>query len=137
MAGSGGETDPLTRLHIRAATRQAQDDSERVRQQAYAEKAWAASQLYDKLAPATDSHPYLLRKGVSADPALRVTRNNRLVIPFYNHDDKFSPCSTSLKMAKRSSFLKPRRQATFTLQALRLLMVNRSCMPRAMPPPKA
>ncbi|UWY35728.1 DUF5710 domain-containing protein [Klebsiella pneumoniae] len=69
----GGETDPLTRLHIRAATRQAQDDSERARQQAYAEKARAASQLYDQLAPATDSHPYLMRKGVSADPALRVT----------------------------------------------------------------
>ncbi|OVG08185.1 DUF5710 domain-containing protein [Klebsiella pneumoniae] len=85
----GGETDPLTRLHIRAATRQAQDDSERVRQQAYTEKARAASQLYDKLAPATDSHPYLLRKGVSADPALRVTRNNRLVVPFYNQDGEF------------------------------------------------
>ncbi|HCU1297662.1 TPA: hypothetical protein OUJ49_003174 [Klebsiella pneumoniae] len=85
----GGETDPLTRLHIRAATRQAQDDSERVRQQAYAEKARAASQLYDQLAPATDSHPYLMRKGVSADPALRVTRNNRLVVPFYNQDGEF------------------------------------------------
>ncbi|HDS7268977.1 TPA: hypothetical protein QH446_004413 [Klebsiella pneumoniae subsp. pneumoniae] len=85
----GGETDPLTRLHIRAATRQAQDDSERVRQQDYAEKARAASQLYDQLAPATDSHPYLMRKGVSADPALRVTRNNRLVVPFYNQDGEF------------------------------------------------
>ncbi|HEC2117210.1 TPA: hypothetical protein R1886_005357 [Klebsiella oxytoca] len=85
----GGETDPLTRLHIRAATRQALDDSERVRQQAYAEKAGAASNLYDQLAPATDSHPYLLRKGVSADPALRVTRNNRLVVPFYNQDGEF------------------------------------------------
>ncbi|MCW9434214.1 DUF5710 domain-containing protein [Klebsiella pneumoniae] len=85
----GGETDPLTRLHIRAATRQAQDDSERARQQAYAEKARAASQLYDQLAPATDSHPYLMRKGVSADPALRVTRNNRLVVPFYNQDGEF------------------------------------------------
>ncbi|MDQ9569170.1 hypothetical protein RF179_20010, partial [Serratia marcescens] len=68
---------------------QAQDDSERARQQAYAEKARAASQLYDQLAPATDSHPYLMRKGVSADPALRVTRNNRLVVPFYNQDGEF------------------------------------------------
>jgi putative DNA primase/helicase len=136
MAGSGGETDPLTRLHIRAATRQAQDDSERVRQQAYAEKAWAASQLYDKLAPATDSHPYLLRKGVSADPALRVTRNNRLVIPFYNHDDKFQSLQYIAEDGEKKLFLKPRRRQLL-LQALRLLMVNRSCMPRAMPPPKA
>ncbi|WP_187417224.1 LPD7 domain-containing protein, partial [Klebsiella pneumoniae] len=32
---------------------------------------------------------YLMRKGVSADPALRVTRNNRLVVPFYNQDGEF------------------------------------------------
>ncbi|OVX14962.1 LPD7 domain-containing protein [Klebsiella pneumoniae] len=109
----GGETDPLTRLHIRAATRQAQDDSERVRQQAYAEKAWAASQLYDKLAPATDSHPYLLRKGVSADPALRVTRNNRLVIPFYNHDDKFQSLQYIAEDGEKKLFFEAPKAGNF------------------------
>jgi len=86
---TGGETDALTTLHIRAGARQAADDSERAREQRYAENAQKAHGLYARLDPATNAHPYLQAKGVSVDPALRLTHNNALVIPFRNVDGEF------------------------------------------------
>ena len=86
---TGGETDALTTLHIRAGARQAADDSERAREQTYAENTQKAQGLYARLNAATHAHPYLQAKGVSADPALRLTNNNALVIPFSNVDGEF------------------------------------------------
>lgn len=86
---TGGETDPLTTLHIRAGARQAADDSERARELMYAENTQKAHGLYSRLDSATDAHPYLQAKGVTADPALRLTNNNALVIPFSNVDAEF------------------------------------------------
>jgi len=86
---SGGETDALTTLHIRAGARQAADDSERARELMYAENAQKAHGLYTRLDAATNAHPYLQAKGVSVDPALRLTHNNALVIPFSNVDGEF------------------------------------------------
>lgn len=86
---TGGETDALTTLHIRAGARQAADDSERAREQVYAENTQKAHGLYARLDAATNAHPYLQAKGVSADSALRLTNNNALVIPFSNVDGEF------------------------------------------------
>lgn len=86
---TGGETDALTLLHIRAGARQAQDDSQKAREQTYATNTEKARSLYEKLPTANDDHPYLQTKGVNADPALRLTNNNALVMPIYDGDNHF------------------------------------------------
>lgn len=88
-AATGGESDPTTRLHIRAGARQAQDDAIRSRAATHAEKTLAAKSLYDRLPAADPAHPYLVRKGITPTPELRETRNGALVVPFFNTAGEF------------------------------------------------
>ena len=85
----GGESDPVARLHIRAAARQSQEDAVRVREQLYAQQTLAAKRLYDRLPGADPAHPYLVRKGIPPTPDLRQTRNGALVVPFFNASGTF------------------------------------------------
>lgn len=88
-SAKGGESDPMARLHIRAAARQSQEDAVRVREQLYAQQTLAAKRLYDRLPGADPAHPYLVRKGIPPTPDLRQTRNGALVVPFFNASGTF------------------------------------------------
>jgi putative DNA primase/helicase len=88
-SATGGESDPVNRLHIKAAARQAQDDAARARAETYARQTLAAKQLYDRLPAADPAHPYLVRKGITPTPDLRQTRNGALVVPFFNASGAF------------------------------------------------
>ncbi|HFD2071588.1 DUF5710 domain-containing protein [Serratia marcescens] len=86
---SGTEADPVARLHIRAAARQAHDEAERAREANYRRQTAKAQALYDKLPGADPAHPYLVRKGISPTPELRQTQNGALVVPFFNAEGEF------------------------------------------------
>ncbi|WP_447873050.1 LPD7 domain-containing protein [Serratia fonticola] len=86
---SGTEADPVARLHIRAAARQAHDDAERAREANYHRQTAKAQALYDKLPGADPAHPYLVRKGITPTPELRQTQNGALVVPFFNAEGEF------------------------------------------------
>lgn len=86
---SSGEKDPVVRLHIRAAMRQSKDDFAREQAGLYARQTASAKALYDRLPAADPAHGYLMRKGVTADPDLRQTRNGALVVPFFDVDGQF------------------------------------------------
>ncbi|WP_412459118.1 LPD7 domain-containing protein [Pseudomonas coronafaciens] len=88
-AATGGESDPITRLHIRAGAKQAQEDAARDRAVTYAKQTLAAKRLYDRLPAADPAHPYLVRKGIPPTPDLRQTRNGALVVPFFNASGTF------------------------------------------------
>lgn len=81
---TGGDPDPVAKLHIRAAARQSQDDVTRERAAVHAAAALSAQRLYDRLPAADPSHPYLVRKGIPPTPELRQTRNGALVVPFFS-----------------------------------------------------
>lgn len=81
---TGGEADPVARLHMRAVARQSKDDSARRLAATQAQQTAKAKALYERLPPADPDHAYLARKGVTADTDLRQTRNGALVIPFQN-----------------------------------------------------
>ncbi|KQN49967.1 hypothetical protein ASE93_23610 [Serratia sp. Leaf50] len=110
---TGGETDALTTLHIRAGARQAADDSERARELMYAENAQKAHGLYTRLDAATSAHPYLQAKGVSVDPALRLTNNNALVIPFSNVDGEFRSLQYITPQGDKSLFKEAPKAGNF------------------------
>lgn len=86
---SGGEADPVARLHIRAAMRQSQDDFAREQAALYARRTASAKSLYDSLPAADPTHPYLMRKGITPVPELRQTSNGALVVPFQDADGQF------------------------------------------------
>ena len=86
---TGGEADPVARLHMRAVARQSKDDSARRLAATQAQQTAKAKALYERLPPADPDHAYLARKGVTADTDLRQTRNGALVIPFQNVDGAF------------------------------------------------
>lgn len=86
---SGGERDPLARLHLRAAARQSQDDAQRQREALSARQTARARTLYDALPAADPAHPYLVRKGISPTPSLRQTQNGALVVPFFDTEGTF------------------------------------------------
>ena len=86
---TGGEANPLARLHIRAAAKQSQEDATRERAELHAERTLAAKTLYDQLPAADPSHPYLVRKGIPPTPELRQTRNGALVVPFFSAQGNF------------------------------------------------
>ncbi|CAI2043446.1 DNA primase TraC [Serratia fonticola] len=86
---SGTEVDPVARLHIRAAARQAHDNAERAREANYRRQTAKAQALYDKLPGADTAHPYLVRKGITPTPELRQTQNGALVVPFFNAEGEF------------------------------------------------
>ncbi|WP_116818269.1 LPD7 domain-containing protein [Pseudomonas savastanoi] len=86
---TGGESDPITRLHIRAGAKQAQEDAARDRAVTYAKQTLAAKRLYDRLPAADPAHPYLVRKGIPPTPDIRQTRNGALVVPFFNASGTF------------------------------------------------
>jgi len=86
---TGGKTDAITSLHLKAAAKQVQEDSTRAREKMYDENTKKAQGLYERLPVASNEHPYLVRKGISADPALRLTNNNSLVIPIRDVDGHF------------------------------------------------
>ncbi|RMT67112.1 DNA primase TraC, partial [Pseudomonas syringae pv. theae] len=88
-AATGGESDPITRLHIRAGAKQAQEDAARDRAVTYAKQTLAAKRLYDLLPAADPAHPYLVRKGIPPTPDIRQTRNGALVVPFFNASGTF------------------------------------------------
>ncbi|RMT68815.1 putative DNA primase, partial [Pseudomonas syringae pv. theae] len=88
-AATGGESDPITRLHIRAGAKQAQEDAARDRAVTYAKQTLAAKRLYDRLPAADPAHPYLVRKGIPPTPDIRQTRNGALVVPFFNASGAF------------------------------------------------
>lgn len=88
-SATGGEVDPVARLHIRAAARQSQDDAQRARDQLYVQQTLAAKRFYDRLPGADPAHPYLVRKGIPPTPDLRQTRNGALVVPFFNASGTF------------------------------------------------
>lgn len=86
---SGGESDPVARLHMQAVARQSRDDSARALAATHARQTAKAHALYDKLPPADPAHAYFIRKGVTADDDIRQTRNGALVIPLYDVDGQF------------------------------------------------
>ncbi|WP_057458697.1 LPD7 domain-containing protein, partial [Pseudomonas syringae] len=86
---TGGESDPIPRLHIRAGAKQAQEDAARDRAVTYAKQTLAAKRLYDRLPAADPAHPYLVRKGIPPTPDIRQTRNGALVVPFFNASGTF------------------------------------------------
>ncbi|WP_117150432.1 LPD7 domain-containing protein [Pseudomonas coronafaciens] len=88
-AATGGESDPITRVHIRAGAKQAQEDAARDRAATYAKQTLAAKRLYDRLPAADPAHPYLVRKGIPPTPDIRQTRNGALVVPFFNASGTF------------------------------------------------
>lgn len=88
-SATGGEADPVARLHIRAAARQSQDDAQRARDQLYVQQTLAAKRFYDRLPGADPAHPYLVRKGIPPTPELRQTKNGALVVPFFNASGTF------------------------------------------------
>ncbi|WP_221035714.1 DUF5710 domain-containing protein, partial [Pseudomonas syringae group genomosp. 3] len=88
-AATGGESDPITRLHIRAGAKQAKEDAARDRAVTYAKQTLAAKRLYDRLPAADPAHPYLVRKGIPPTPDIRQTRNGALVVPFFNASGTF------------------------------------------------
>lgn len=87
--GTGGEADPVARLHMKAVARQSRDDSARRLAATHAQQTAKAKALYERLPPADPNHGYLQRKGVTADADLRQTRNGALVIPFQDVDGAF------------------------------------------------
>lgn len=87
--GTGGESDPVARLHMKAVARQSRDDSARRLAETHARQTAKAKALYDRLPPADPDHGYLQRKGVTADAGIRQTRNGALVIPFQDVDGVF------------------------------------------------
>ncbi len=86
---SGGEADPDTRLHLRAAARQSQDEAERERAQTHAMNTAAAKRLYERLPAVDPEHPYLVRKGITPTAELRQTNNGSMVVPFFNVAGEF------------------------------------------------
>ncbi|WP_413484638.1 LPD7 domain-containing protein [Morganella psychrotolerans] len=82
-------SDPLQRLHIRAAAKQAHDEAQRSREQQYKLRTDKAKKLYQSLGPADKNHPYLIRKGITSTPEIRQTKNGSLVIPFFDIDGNF------------------------------------------------
>ncbi|PIF06906.1 LPD7 domain-containing protein [Candidatus Pantoea floridensis] len=87
--GTGGESDPVARLHMKAVARQSRDDSARRLADTHARQTAKAKALYERLPPADPDHAYLQRKGVTADDGIRQTRNGALVIPFQDVDGVF------------------------------------------------
>lgn len=87
--GTGGESDPVARLHMKAVARQSRDDSARRLADTHARQTAKAKALYERLPPADPDHAYLQRKGVTADDGIRQTRNGALVIPFQDVDGAF------------------------------------------------
>jgi putative DNA primase/helicase len=90
----GGETDPVSRLHIRAAAKQSQEDVLRERALLHAASTAEAKKLYDKLPAADPAHPYLVRKGIPPTPEIRQTRNGALVVPFFSVQGNFKTLQT-------------------------------------------
>ncbi|WP_413676653.1 LPD7 domain-containing protein [Pantoea dispersa] len=89
-SGDGtGEADPLARVHIRAVMRQSQDDTARAQATLYANRTASAQALYNRLPAVDPAHGYLVRKGITATPELRQTRNGALVVPFYDAGGQF------------------------------------------------
>lgn len=64
------------------AQKQLKRDADQAR--SYKHQADRCALLHVLLPDATDSHPYLVRKGVSAEPELKADRKGRLVIPLKN-----------------------------------------------------
>ncbi len=87
--GTGGESDPVARLHMKAVARQSRDDSARRLADTHARQTAKAKALYERLPPADPDHGYLRRKGVTADAGIRQTRNGALVIPFQDVEGAF------------------------------------------------
>jgi len=87
--GTGGESDPVARLHMKAVARQSRDDSARRLADTHARQTARAKALYERLPPADPDHAYLQRKGVTADEGIRQTRNGALAIPFQDVDGAF------------------------------------------------
>ncbi|CBJ48266.1 LPD7 domain-containing protein [Erwinia amylovora] len=86
---SGGESDPVARLHMQAVARQSRDDSARALAATHVRQTAKAQALYDMLPPADPAHAYFIRKGVTADDDIRQTRNGALAIPLYDVDGQF------------------------------------------------
>ncbi|PQQ37239.1 hypothetical protein C6H68_14315 [Photorhabdus luminescens] len=86
--------DPITLLHIKAATAQ-----ERLRRKnelriAQDAKSKEVTILYNNLPQAGHNHPYLLRKGVMAAKGVHIDPKNNLVIPLSNSDDAIRTLQT-------------------------------------------
>ncbi|MHC2599167.1 phage/plasmid primase-like uncharacterized protein, partial [Kluyvera sp. 1366] len=88
-SGGSGEADPVARVHIRAVMRQSQDDTARAQATLYANRTASAQALYNRLPAVDPAHGYLVRKGITATPELRQTRNGALVVPFYDAGGQF------------------------------------------------
>lgn len=86
---TGGESDPVARLHMRAVARQARDDTARALAATHMRQTARAKALYDSLPPADPQHAYFMRKGVTADEGIRQTRNGALVVPLQNVAGEF------------------------------------------------
>lgn len=86
---TGGESDPVARLHMQAVARQARDDSARALAATHMRQSARAKALYDSLPPADPQHAYFMRKGVTADESIRQTRNGALVVPLQNLAGEF------------------------------------------------
>lgn len=86
---SSEKPDPVAKIHINANARQQKENSEYAQAVLYASSTASAKALYDQLPPADPNHGYLVKKGVTAVPEMRQTRNGALVIPFEDVNGQF------------------------------------------------
>jgi len=112
---TGGEADPMARLHIRAAAKQSQEDTARERAELHAQQTLAAKQLYDRLPAADPSHPYLVRKGIPPTSDLRQTRNGALVVPFFNVSGTFKTLQYIPEAGEKLLFKDAPKQGHFNI----------------------
>lgn len=110
---TGGEADPVARLHIRAAAKQSQEDAARDRAALHAERTLAAGKLYARLPAADPSHPYLVRKGITPTPEIRQTRNGALVVPFFDAQGIFKTLQYIPEAGEKLLFKDAPKQGNF------------------------
>lgn len=112
---SGGETDPIARLHIKAASRQSKDDVERKRTEIHTTQADRAENLYEKLPEADPNHPYLVKKGITPTQNLKQTSNGSLVVPFFNVEGKFQTLQYITKEGEKRLYKEAPKQGNFLI----------------------
>lgn len=78
--------DPGESIKQRALAAQKRWDREVEQQASYARMSENLTRQWSKMPPATDSHPYLVRKGVPATDGVRLDKYGNLVIPLRNTD---------------------------------------------------
>nr|UVN18147.1 hypothetical protein pPsy0462b_00002 [Pseudomonas syringae] len=133
-AATGGESDPITRVHIRAGAKQAQEDAARDRAATYAKQTLAAKRL---LRPAARRRPLRTLTWCEREYPRRPTFVKHETVPwwcrFLMPRERSKRCNTSLPRERSCSSRMPPNKSISWWWAARSIRPNPSCMPRAMP----